>query len=469
MEKISKPKNSGGWGLLDLRSFGKALLCKSLWRGIYGEGPWSSTIKMKYMGGKEMAHWYRLGRIGSKHGSAIWLSFRKIEHYFLKNLIWSFQSGSKIIIGIDPFISEREKIYIPENLLSFFHRKGFFTWDKLIASWQGPVPMWIEADSLGMCDSLARQWNSIRDGMRSSGLFRSLPVDVLVWKVPNAKSQVCVKDIYINLIGLKIAHASPLFPPIFWRARCPPKFIFFAWLVFYNKNLSWENLKKGNWHGPGFCLMCGAAEESNFHMFFQCQKTRLLWYELAVLLGFPDVSHASTQEAFIWWSGQRESWRSIIIIVLWYAWKWRNNIIFRDKREPFMAILRNVVSLYESLPAINQKRKNVNWKGQGDVPSGNPRAFFDGAAQLNSCGCGVHIIMDEGLHYLISWNGGKGSNCMAEAMALARLLTFCIFFDIHLVSIYGDSEIVVDHVLGKCPYQLPSPYGLDGQSYVFVG
>lgn len=45
---------------------------------------------------------------------------------------------------------------------------------------------------------------------------------------------------------------------------------------------------------------------------------------------------------------------------------------------------------------------------------------------------------------------------MAEAMALARLLTFCIFFDIHLVSIYGDSKIVVDHVLGKgrigCPH-----------------
>lgn len=120
-----------------------------------------------------------------------------------------------------------------------------------------------------------------------------------------------------------------------------------------------------------------------------------------------------------------------------------------------MAILRTVVSLYESLPAINQKRKNVNWKGQGDVPSGNPRAFFDGAAQLNSCGCGVHIIMDEGLHYLISWNGGKGSNCMAEAMALARLLTFCIFFDIHLVSIYGDSKIMVDHVLGKCRISCP--------------
>lgn len=37
--------------------------------------------------------------------------------------------------------------------------------------------------------------------------------------------------------------------------------------------------------------------------------------------------------------------------------------------------------------------------------SGTPRAFFDGAEQQNSVGCGVHIIMDENLQYFISWNG----------------------------------------------------------------
>jgi len=54
MERISMPKISGEWGLLDLRAFGKALLCKSLWRGIFGEGRWSITIKKKYMKGKDM-------------------------------------------------------------------------------------------------------------------------------------------------------------------------------------------------------------------------------------------------------------------------------------------------------------------------------------------------------------------------------------------------------------------------------
>jgi len=48
---------------------------------------------------------------------------------------------------------------------------------------------------------------------------------------------------------------------------------------------------------------------------------------------------------------------------------------------------------------------------------------------------------------------------MAKAMALAALLSFCIFFDIHLVSIYGDSKLVIDHVLGKCRITYPHLLG----------
>jgi len=79
MERISSPKRLGGWGLMDLRAFFKALLCKSLWRGIFGEGSWSITVKLKYMKGKNLEYWFRTGSIGTKHGYAIWLSLQKIE------------------------------------------------------------------------------------------------------------------------------------------------------------------------------------------------------------------------------------------------------------------------------------------------------------------------------------------------------------------------------------------------------
>lgn len=81
MESISKSKKAGGWGLMHMRTFGKALLCKSLHRGIYGEGPWSKVINRKYLKGRSMVFWYRRKSLGIKRGSAIWKSFRKIQFF----------------------------------------------------------------------------------------------------------------------------------------------------------------------------------------------------------------------------------------------------------------------------------------------------------------------------------------------------------------------------------------------------
>lgn len=67
--------------------------------------------------------------------------------------------------------------------------------------------------------------------------------------------------------------------------------------------------------------------------------------------------------------------------------------------------------------------------------------------------------MDEELQFLISWNGGTGSNCMAEARALAGLLAFCVFFDLPAISIYGDSKSVIDHVIDACIIRSPHIVG----------
>lgn len=51
MATISKMKKAGGWGLINMRIFGKTLLCKALYRGIYGTGPWSHVIHKKIFKG----------------------------------------------------------------------------------------------------------------------------------------------------------------------------------------------------------------------------------------------------------------------------------------------------------------------------------------------------------------------------------------------------------------------------------
>lgn len=187
--------------------------------------------------------------------SKIWLSFRKLEQYFLKNLKWCFQSGSRILIGLDPISSGHECISIPERILFFLHCKGIFTWDKLIAGYHGPLPIWKMANDLGLSQSLKCLWTPVRNILRSCGFLRSSPHDYLAWDLPTANFQVCVKDIYADMISLKPVHSS-IFPIAFWKLGCSPKLIYFSWLVFYNKNLSWENLMKRQWHGPSRCLMC---------------------------------------------------------------------------------------------------------------------------------------------------------------------------------------------------------------------
>ena len=304
---------------MDLRAFAKALLCKLLWRGIFGEGPWSVTVKLKYMKGKYLEYWYRSGAIGSKHKSAIWLSFRKVEKHFIKNLKWRIHTDSSILIGFDPIACSRGNISIPENLLYFLHRNGNFTWDKLISAWRGLVPLWKDAIDLVLLEELNSSWKSVKDALGGCGIQRCGTTDHLIWTVPNAQLPARVKDIYSDIISSKFMHTSSKFLMVLWKSRCPFKMIFFVWLVFNNKNLTWDNLRKRSWHGPSRCSMCESDEESNFHMLFQCKSSQQIWYDLAILFGFPHVAFVSIHAAFEWWCRQREPRRILIIIVLWCA------------------------------------------------------------------------------------------------------------------------------------------------------
>lgn len=215
-------------------------------------------------------------------------------------------------------------------------------------------------------------------------------------------------------------------------------------------------LRKRNWHGPSRCAMCYSDEETNFHMFFQCQYVLQIWQVLANLFGFPLIAFISTQAVVELWSAQKESWRPLIIIVLWCAWKWWNNRIFKESKFPLMSILQHIISVYDYIPKNPPKMKKGHSTEDICFRLETPRAFFNGAEQQKICGCGVHIIMDKNMQYFISWSGGRGSNSLAEVQALAGLLAFCTFFDIQSISIFGDSKSVINHVMGsshiRCPH-----------------
>lgn len=406
-----------------------------MWREIHGEGPWSLTIQTKYLGRKDLPFWFRKGKIGTSYGSSIWLSFRKIENYFLKKLIFHFQYGSKILIGKDQFLSGAEEVNVPESLLKFFHRRGLFFWDSLISSWQASIPLWKDADVLEMPQAIALQWERISSGLRNCGIFQSVESNYLIWNISKEMNIVCVKDVYQHLIELKMPAHNPVFPHIFWKDGCPSKMILCAWLTFHNKNLTWENLMKRGWHGLGLCSLCRSEGGNNVHLFFECKKSQQIWQALEICYGIQHKTHASIIEAFLWCSEQKESWRRIFIISPWIIWKCRNNTIFNGIKSPFSEIFFNIVTSFEALSQKPLKQKKDAYTDLSKELSSFPKAFYDGAEQKGSCGCGVLIMVNKNTHFSIHSNGGKGSNNKAEDMALTGSQNF-VFFLIFRMSLY---------------------------------
>jgi len=341
MDSIARPRKYGGWGLINLKLFGKALLCKTLFRGIYGTGSWSMMIQNRYLKGRSLEFWYRRGTLGIKTGSAIWNSFRKIFLFSIQNLRWRMFSGANIFIGIDPMVSDTQNL-IPADLSLFLQSKGIFTWDKLIKQWSLSSPVWKVAEELPLSHHYSQIWHRVVQALLHKEVKRSGNQDILVWGTTNSCLSIRVKDIYSSLIEDSFQVSAGLFPLTMWKVNCPLKCILFSWLVFNNRNLTWEALQRRGWQGPSRCVFCLSDLETNAHMFFQCLQTQHLWYDLSLSFSFSHNVFASIQEGFCWWSIQNIELRSIFSSVIWHIWIWRNNFIFWGLRPPFSSILMSL-------------------------------------------------------------------------------------------------------------------------------
>lgn len=231
------------YGLLDMRRMGNALLVKSFIRGIYGIGPWSNFIRRKYLQGKSIEFWYRRNALGTKQGSAIWLSFCKNKSLILRNFRWKLFSGANAFIGRD-LILDGLNYHFQPDLIKYLQSRGILIWEKLICSWNNSTPVWIVAADLHLPAHLRPLWESVRSSLSVSPINRSDSKDILVWKLPRAPLPIKVKDIYVALSQLSAPTNLPIYPPSLWKAACPRKMILLSWLIFWNRNLTWEVLQR---------------------------------------------------------------------------------------------------------------------------------------------------------------------------------------------------------------------------------
>lgn len=192
------------------------------------------------------------------------------------------------------------------------------------------------------------QWNLIKARLCRFGILQSDTKDILVWGLKRSNQSTNVKSIYADLISVTEGSSQSQFPTCFWKAACPLKMILFSWLLFWNKNITWEVLQRKSWQGLSRCSLCLNDGESSLHVFFQCASSLKIWYDLSLQFGFPHIIFSSVQDAFFWWSKQSSTWRSLFIISCWFLWIWRNDHIFHGSGIPLHAILQRILACHES-------------------------------------------------------------------------------------------------------------------------
>jgi len=136
--------------------------------------------------------------LGKRRGSAIWLGFRKLQHFFLANLRWNISSSASIHIGFDILLNGPISPP-PLPLVHFFHAKGIFTWDKLIKKWSDSSPVWYNGTDLHLPPSLFPLWSSFAQALSNMPIHRSGTNDTLVWALPSKPLPISVKHIYAVL------------------------------------------------------------------------------------------------------------------------------------------------------------------------------------------------------------------------------------------------------------------------------
>jgi hypothetical protein len=166
-----------------------------------------------------------------------------------------------------------------------------------------------------------------------------------------------------------------------WELDSWPKVSYFLWLVGHKRILTWDKLRRRNFHGPSICHNCNHNEETLQHLLDSCPLANQLWEKesfrcqircrmendiISSLRQWPQKPYKSELLNCLW--------NIIPGLILWSIWKERNKRIFKNQCSPiediwkrFCGNLKETLLLrpwtQEDLPSLhNEKSILDNWQ-----------------------------------------------------------------------------------------------------------
>ena len=274
--------------------------------------------------------------------------------------------------------------------------------------------IWLESNELGLVGEPAEEWEWYRKNLIGTSIKLVDRMDELKWTGGDSSGQISVKNVYLALSKKLWKFKTRRWRRKLWKWDYPLKIKKLSSLLTKNKILTWKNLQKRGWKGPGLCYLCKGMRELGKHLFVNCPFTVVVWEKVNIALKLTfGWSGNSVIECFENWSKHNYIFQALPTYICWYLWLDRNKTIFESVTPSIQRIM------YLSLGALGTHWKNKKVSSprlpSTKFPVDKVIVWFDGAAQQNGelNGAGGVIMINEKTEYRWTLNCGSGTNSKA--------------------------------------------------------
>ncbi|XP_018479174.2 uncharacterized protein LOC108850088 [Raphanus sativus] len=140
-------------------------------------------------------------------------------------------------------------------------------------------------------------------------------------------------------------------PPVIWASlvwfkKRIPKHAFITWLVLRNRMATRDKLRSWGLQVPAECLLCGSADETAPHLFFECRYAQEIWHGLmdGTWMNLP----IKLEEMVDWFQQLRGEKRFktitkiIFQAVIYFVWKERNGRLHSNGQKTPARVIKEI-------------------------------------------------------------------------------------------------------------------------------
>lgn len=427
------------------------MLAKTLWRSLTDKGLWRLTIGNKYFKKISTTHWLWNHQPGFLQVSVIWSSIYSSFDLIGLWLKWNIGNGDELFVGVDPYMDDGGDYRLPDVFIKDLQERQVSVLsqiflDRSVLSSEG----WLTAGELNLPQHWHDCWGNYIARFSAAGIkFNSEP-NSLTWDGPGGNGILNVKNLY-NVLERNTPnpHLPRWWHRRLWKWNIPPKLRLFIWLCFHNKILTWCNIQKRGFNGPGRCVLCKSEGEDIHHLFIHCRFVQLVWQVIRDKIYAPDDWKGSELEDCIRnWLKAHGPNSTIPFFVIESIWKVRNTGIFENLTPDVHYTTGRILYHWSEFPerkCVDKIRRVIHPVMEEDHVFG----FFDGASQRGLCGGGIWFRFSNTHSFHLHVMLGEGDGLKAELLALRCLLWCAWRKGINHLFIFCDSLLVVSWFNGS--------------------